>query len=164
GDDAAQIDSHTQKHRWEELKAGERAAKGKSGVLDDVPRALPALRRAEKLQRRLSSVGFDWHSAKLVLDKVAEEAADIGEAEARGASHAEIEGEVGDLLFVIANLARHLKVDPETALSVTNAKVVRRFHWIEAQLAKTGRKPTDATLAEMEALWIEAKTAVDNSG
>jgi nucleoside triphosphate diphosphatase len=158
GDDAARIDAHAQKDRWEELKAGERAAKGKAGVLDDVPRALPALRRAEKLQRRLSSVGFDWHSAKLVLDKVAEEAAEIVEAEARGASHAEIEGEIGDLLFVIANLARHLKVDPEQALSVTNAKVVRRFHWIEAELAKSGRKPVDATLDEMESLWTKAKT------
>jgi ATP diphosphatase len=158
GDAADRIDAHTQTHRWEELKAGERAAKGNTGVLDDVPRALPALRRAEKLQKRLSTVGFDWHSAKRVLDKVTEEAAEIVANQKAGASHAELEGEVGDLLFVIANLARHLEVDPEQALSVTNAKVVRRWHWIEQQLATAGRNPKDVPLDELEALWQRAKT------
>ena len=143
---------------WEEAKAGERAAKGQSGTLAGVSAALPALARADKLQKRLSSVGFDWNSPKLVLDKVAEEAAEIVEAQASGASHAELEGEVGDLLFVIANLARHLKVDPESALRATNSKVTRRFAWIEAELAKAGRKPADASLEEMEALWTKAKT------
>ncbi len=143
---------------WEKAKAEERAAKGKSGVLDDVARALPALSRADKLQKRLSSVGFDWNSPKLVLDKVAEEAAEIVAAQEGGASQAEIEGEIGDLLFVIANLARHLKVDPEAALRTTNSKVVRRFGWIEAELARAGRQPTDAKLDELEALWQRAKT------
>ena len=158
GEAAAAHDSHTQKDTWETLKAGERKARGEAGTLDGVPLALPALTRAEKLQRRLSSVGFDWNSPKLVLDKVAEEAAEIVEAQAKGASHAELEGEIGDLLFVIANLARHLKVDPEAALRTTNSKVTRRFAWIEAELAKAGRGPKDATLEEMEALWQQAKT------
>ena len=106
----------------------------------------------------MASVGFDWDSPERVLDKITEEAGEIVEASAAGASHAEIEGEIGDLLFVVANLARHLKVDPEAALRVTNAKVVSRFKWIEAALAKQGRTTADATLEEMEALWQEAKT------
>ncbi len=160
GEVTAERTSHQQKDTWEAIKAGERKSKGEGGTLDGVPLALPALTRAEKLQRRLSSVGFDWNSPKLVLDKVAEEAAEIVEAHAAGASHAELEGEIGDLLFVIANLARHLKVDPEAALRTTNSKVTRRFGWIEAQLATNGRKPTEATLEEMEALWTQAKTTV----
>jgi ATP diphosphatase len=143
---------------WEAQKAEERAAKGHGGTLDGVSHALPALSRADKLQKRLSSVGFDWNSPQLVLAKVTEEAAEIVEAQASGASHAELEGEIGDLLFVIANLARHLKIDPEAALRTTNSKVTRRFGWIEAQLAKEARKPTDATLEELEALWVQAKT------
>lgn len=153
-------DTGAQTAAWEELKAVERGAKGPKGVLDDVPLALPALTRAEKLQKRLSSVGFDWHSAKLVLDKVAEEAAEIVEAVDCGAPQDEVAGEVGDLLFVVANLARHLKVDPEAALRTTNSKVERRWRWIEAQLAAEGRGPKDATLAELEALWQRAKTEV----
>ncbi len=151
-------DSEAQTASWETLKAAERGAKGPARVLDGVPLALPALIRAEKLQRRLSSVGFDWNSPKLVLDKVAEEAAEIVEAQASGAPQSEIEGEIGDLLFVVANLARHLKVDPEAALRTTNSKVVRRFNWIEAELARQGRSPKEASLEEMEALWQRAKT------
>lgn len=144
---------------WEEHKRRERAAKsGDAGLLDGVTRALPALLRAEKLQKRMASVGFDWDSPERVLDKIAEEAGEIVEARASGASHAEIEGEIGDLLFVVANLARHLKVDPEAALRVTNAKVVGRFKWIEAALAAQGRTTAEATLDEMEALWQRAKT------
>jgi ATP diphosphatase len=143
---------------WEEIKRRERAAKPDSGLLDDVTRALPALTRAEKLQKRMASVGFDWDSPERVLDKVAEEASEIADAHRAGASHPEIEGEIGDLLFVVANLARHLKVDPEAALRTTNAKVVRRFKWIEAALARRGRATIDASLEEMEALWQEAKT------
>src|ERR1700742_2264543 len=156
GDGEAAADAAAQKQTWEALKSGERRAKGKAGVLDDVSRAVPALLRAEKLQKRLSSVGFDWNSPKLVLDKVAEEAREIVEAHDGGAGHAEVEGEIGDLLFVIANLARHLKVDPEAALRVTNAKVVSRFKWIEAALEKQGRTTSGASLEEMEALWQEA--------
>ncbi|MEI9886939.1 MAG: MazG nucleotide pyrophosphohydrolase domain-containing protein [Rhizomicrobium sp.] len=143
---------------WEAAKTRERAAKGQGGTLDGVARALPALSRADKLQKRLASVGFDWNSPQRVLDKVVEEAAEIAEAQAAGAPQAELEGEIGDLLFVIANLARHLKIDPEAALRATNSKVERRFAWIEAELAGAGRKPADAALDELEALWQRAKT------
>jgi nucleoside triphosphate diphosphatase len=141
---------------WEDHKKNERAQKA-GGVLDDVPRALPALLRALKLQKRLSTVGFDWDSAPKVLEKVVEEAREIVEAQEAGAPLSKIEDEVGDLLFVVANLARHLKIDPEAALRGTNAKVVRRFRYIEQELAAQGRTPAQATLDEMEALWQEAK-------
>ena len=141
---------------WEEHKRGERAAK-QAGILDDVPYALPALLRAEKLQKRAGSVGFDWESAPKVVEKIAEEAAEIVEAQTSGASADRLAEEVGDLLFAVANLARHLKVDPENALRCANAKFVRRFHAIEAGLAARGRTPAEATLDEMEALWQEAK-------
>jgi len=131
----------------------ERTAAGQVSLLDDVASALPALTRAEKLQRRASTVGFDWNNAHLVLDKLAEEAREILDAP----SQAEREEEIGDLLFVVANLARHLKVDPEAALRGANAKFTRRFHHIEATLAARGIKPGDASLEEMEALWQEAK-------
>jgi len=141
---------------WEEHKRGERAAKP-GGILDDVTSALPALLRAEKLQKRAGSVGFDWDSAPKVVEKIAEEAAEIVEAQAAGAPAHKIEEEVGDLLFAVANLARHLKVDPEKALRAANAKFVRRFRSIEAGLAARGKKPAQASLDEMEALWVEAK-------
>ena len=155
---AATIDSaEKQTVAWEEHKRRERAAKP-GGLLDDVTAALPALLRAEKLQKRMASVGFDWDSPERVLDKIAEEAGEIAQARRDGAGHAEIEGEIGDLLFVVSNLARHLKVDPEAALRVTNAKVVKRFRWIEAALAAQGRTTAEASLEEMEALWQRAKT------
>jgi ATP diphosphatase len=141
---------------WEEHKRGERAAKP-GGILDDVPSALPALLRAEKLQKRAGSVGFDWESAPKVVEKIAEEAAEIVEAQNAGAPMERIEEEVGDLLFAVANLARHLKVDPEKALRSANAKFVRRFRFIEAGLAARGTKPGEASLEEMEALWVAAK-------
>ena len=141
---------------WEEHKRGERAAKP-GGILDDVPRALPALLRAEKLQKRAGSVGFDWESAPKVVEKIAEEATEIVEAQAAGAPAHKLEEEVGDLLFAVANLARHLKVDPETALRAANAKFVRRFRAIESGLAARGKTPAEASLDEMEALWVEAK-------
>jgi ATP diphosphatase len=156
--DAVVNDAAAQTVAWEEIKRRERAAKPAAGLLDDVTRALPALLRAEKLQKRMASVGFDWDSPERVLDKISEEAGEIAQARREGAGHAEIEGEIGDLLFVVANLARHLKVDPEAALRVTNAKVVSRFKWIEASLAKLGRTTSEATLEEMEALWQQAKT------
>jgi ATP diphosphatase len=155
--DTPGADARVTEGLWERAKAEERATRDQTGTLDGVSRALPALTRADKLQKRLSSVGFDWNSPERVLDKVAEEAAEIVEAQASGVSHAELEGEIGDLLFAIANLARHLKVDPEAALRATNAKVVRRFGRIEDELAKTGRKPSDATLEELEMLWQTAK-------
>lgn len=143
---------------WEKRKQDERAAKGQHSVLDGVAGALPALMRAEKLQRRASSVGFDWNNPDLVVAKIAEEAAEIVAARRDGAPQAEVAGEVGDLLFAVVNLARHLNVDPEDALRTCNAKFTQRFHHIERALADQGRAPRDATLAEMEALWQAAKT------
>ncbi len=145
-----------QTEAWEALKARERAARHAS-ILDDVPRALPALMRAEKLQKRASKVGFDWDSAPKVVEKLTEEANEICEAQAEGAGPEKLEEEVGDLLFVVANLARHLKVDPEKALRTANAKFVRRFGHIETSLKAAGRSCEEASLDEMEALWGEAK-------
>ena len=142
---------------WEEHKSRERAAR-KHGLLDDVPTALPALLRALKLQNRAARVGFDWDSAPKVVEKIAEEAAEIVEAQAEGASPERLEDEIGDLLFAVANLARHLGVDPEAALRSTNSKFVRRFREIESALAKQDRALSDASLAEMEELWQAAKT------
>jgi MazG family protein len=157
---AAVEDSAAQTVAWEEHKKKERAAKAAGGggsLLDDVPRALPALLRAVKLQKRAASVGFDWDNASKVLEKLTEEAQEI--VDARGQSQEKVEEEVGDLLFVVANLARHLKVDPETALRAANAKFVRRFKMIESELSKQGKTPEHASLDEMEALWQAAKLA-----
>jgi MazG family protein len=154
GDAQAQMDASAQKDFWEKLKDGERAAKGHESLLDDVASALPALMRAEKLQRRASSIGFDWNNADLVVDKIAEEAREVAEAR----TQAEREEEVGDLLFVVANLARHLKVDSEAALRAANAKFTRRFKHIERELQGRGVALGEASLQEMEALWQEAKT------
>jgi ATP diphosphatase len=151
GDEKAKTDAAGQKDFWEKLKESERAASGQTGLLDDVAGALPALTRAEKLQRRASTVGFDWNDPLLVLDKLAEEAREVLDA----TNQAEREEEIGDLLFVVANLARHLKVDPEAALRDANAKFTRRFRHIEATL---GTRMASASLEEMEALWQEAKT------
>ena len=150
----AQADPHSQKLAWEEIKAQERQAKAQTGILDDVPVALPALLRAEKLQRRAASVGFDWNNAAKVVKKIAEEAQEVVDA---GPDQAKRQEEIGDLLFVVANLARHLKVDPEAALRAANAKFTRRFRFIETILASDGRKPAEAGLGEMEALWQQAK-------
>jgi ATP diphosphatase len=153
GDEAAKQNAEDQKAYWEALKVEERKARAQHGVLDDVPGALPALVRAEKLQKRASSVGFDWNNAATVVDKIAEEAREVAEAPDQAAR----EEEIGDLLFVVANLARHLKVDPEAALRAANAKFTRRFRHIEATLAERGSSPAAATLEEMEALWQDAK-------
>jgi ATP diphosphatase len=143
---------------WERVKASERAAKAKGGVLDDVALGLPALMRAEKLQKRAARVGFDWPDVALVLDKITEEARELAEAR-RTLPQDKIAEEMGDLLFVMANLARHLGVDPEDALRRTNAKFTRRFAYIEAALAQAGKRPADSDLAEMDALWTDAKRA-----
>ncbi|MCC5963657.1 MAG: nucleoside triphosphate pyrophosphohydrolase [Rhodobacteraceae bacterium] len=141
---------------WETVKAAERAARAQAGVLDDVALGLPALMRAVKLQKRAARVGFDWPQTDHVLDKMQEEARELVEARDT-LSAEEVAEEFGDLLFVMANLGRHLGVDPEAALRSANAKFTRRFRAIEAALARDGRSPADSDLAEMDALWNAAK-------
>ncbi len=146
------------KRIWSEVKAAEKAAQGREGdsLLAPVPRALPALVEAQQITSRAAQVGFDWENPEQVLDKLREELDEFAEAR-RGGSHDELEGELGDLLFVLVNLARFVKVDPEQALRATNAKFRQRFAYIEAKLAEHGSKPSEATIEEMEALWQEAK-------
>ena len=156
GDQSNAKTADQQVQDWESVKAAERAAKARGGVLDDVALGLPALMRAEKLQKRAARVGFDWPDIGHVVDKIAEEARELAEARDTLAQD-KIAEEMGDLLFVMANLARHLKVDPETALRRANAKFTRRFAHIEAELARIGKRPEDSDLAEMDALWDAAK-------
>ncbi|MCH2164986.1 MAG: nucleoside triphosphate pyrophosphohydrolase [Marinovum sp.] len=158
GDQSRDKSAEQQSADWETIKAAERAAKGAKGVLDDVAVGLPALLRAMKLQKRAARVGFDWPETTQVLDKLLEEARELTEARDTLTLDA-IEDEMGDLLFVMANLARHLGVDPEAALRRTNAKFTRRFSAIEAALATQGKRPEDSTLDEMDALWDAAKAA-----
>ena len=141
---------------WEDIKEMERASKTKEGVLDDVALALPALMRALKLQKRAARVGFDWPNISLVLDKIQEEAYELAEAR-QNMNHVEVEEEYGDLMFVMVNFGRHLKVDAEAALRAANAKFSRRFRYIEDQLAKQGISPEQSNLDDMESLWNEAK-------
>jgi ATP diphosphatase len=141
---------------WEKIKAAERGAKAPARVLDGVALGLPGLTRAVKLQNRAARVGFDWPSTAEVVDKITEEAAELVEARDQ-MTEAEVTEEFGDLLFVMANLARHLKVDPEAALRAANAKFTRRFGRIEDWLAEAGKTPKDSDLAEMDALWNRAK-------
>ncbi|MFC5343816.1 nucleoside triphosphate pyrophosphohydrolase [Brevundimonas staleyi] len=157
-DEAAQADGPAQKLRWEEIKAAERASKAQHGVLDDVPVGLPALHRAAKLTKRAARVGFDWPSTDEVFDKLDEEVAEL-RAEIAAGDLEKAREEMGDLLFVVANLARKLGVEPEDALRGANAKFVRRFGFIEAELAKNGRTPDQSDLAEMDGLWDAAKMA-----
>ncbi|WP_395670504.1 nucleoside triphosphate pyrophosphohydrolase [Phenylobacterium sp.] len=148
-----------QKIGWEEIKAGERAKKGRdASLLDDVPVGLPALTRAVKLSKRAAKVGFVWPTAEAVIEKLHEEVGEL-EAEVAAGDLGKARAELGDVLFVVANLARHLDVDPEDALRATNAKFVRRFQHIERRLAEAGRTPDQSDLAEMDALWDEAKAA-----
>jgi ATP diphosphatase len=147
---------------WERLKATERAADGAS-ALDGVAAGLPALTRAVKLQNRAARVGFDWPDATAVLDKIAEETAELVEAQQAGDADRLAE-EYGDLMFVMANLARHLRLDPESCLRAANAKFTRRFHAIEAALARQGRSPAQSDLTEMDALWNAAKRAERDGG
>jgi len=165
GDEDARA-AGTAKATWERIKGEEKAARRAerggadepAGLLSTVARGLPPLTRALKLQEKASTVGFDWNDPKAVLAKLREEITEIEEVLAEPVpSRDRLEDEVGDLLFVVVNLARHLKVDPEQALRRTNAKVETRFAAIETALAKQGRSPAEATLEEMEALWQEAK-------
>ena len=156
--EAAKPDGVTQKARWEDIKAAERVAKAQHGVLDDVPVCLPALARAAKLTKRAARVGFDWPSTDEVFDKLHEEVAEL-RVEIAAGDLDKARDEMGDLLFVVANLARKLGVEPEDALRGANAKFARRFGFIEAELAKDGRTPEQSDLAEMDGLWDAAKAA-----
>jgi MazG family protein len=157
--DAAVRDSGEQTVAWESIKAEERAAKGRGdSVLADVPAGLPAMTRAVKLTRRAARVGFDWPDPTAVLEKLYEEVDEL-KVEIAAGDQAKAREELGDLLFVCANLARKLDIDPEDALRAANAKFTRRFGHIEDALAADGRKPEQSTLAEMEGLWLEAKQA-----
>ncbi|HEY1545991.1 MAG TPA: nucleoside triphosphate pyrophosphohydrolase [Xanthobacteraceae bacterium] len=155
---------------WHDIKAQEKAAKaakasahsadaaGPDGTLAGVPLALPALTRALKLQQKASKVGFDWNDPRAVLAKIREEADEIEAALDEGET-VEAAAETGDLLFAAVNLARHLDADPEAVLGMTNRKFERRFAWIERALGQRGKTPSEATLAEMDALWDAAKAA-----
>jgi nucleoside triphosphate diphosphatase len=162
---AATVESaRAQSHAWEAAKAAERASKADRaesphGVLDDVPLASPALVRAAKLQRRAAQVGFDWPEPGQVLDKIEEEIGELRAELGGSTSRDRLSDEIGDLLFAVVNLARHLEVDGETALRQANAKFERRFRAIEDALRARGRRLEDASLDEMEALWQRAKIA-----
>jgi len=160
------VSADQQTSRWEEHKAHERAAKTAAAgwapsAFDDIPAALPALKAAEKLQKRAARVGFDWPDAAQVLDKIEEEVAEIKAAMAAQAAgvtgREKLADEIGDLLFACVNLARKANIDPGMALRGTNLKFERRFRRIEELLAARGRTPAEATLEEMEALWVQAK-------
>ncbi len=153
GNDNREKSAEQQTADWEKIKAAER---GPARVLDGVALGLPALTRAVKLQKRAARVGFDWPSTDEVVAKIAEEAAELVEARAT-LTEAEVAEEFGDLMFVMANLARHLHVDPEAALRAANAKFTRRFNRIEDWLAEAGKIPAQSDLAEMDALWNRAK-------
>jgi nucleoside triphosphate diphosphatase len=143
---------------WSKIKAQEKAARPhrKAGLLADVPVALPGLTRAVKLQSKASTVGFDWNDARLVLAKIREETDEI-EAAIETGEATKIQDEIGDLLFAVANLARHVDTDPEAAIRSTNEKFARRFAHIEQRIAQRGQKLGEVSLAEMDALWDEAK-------
>ena len=163
GDESREKSAEQQTRDWEAIKAAERAEKAQTGVLDGVAVGLPALLRALKLQKRAARVGFDWPETTQVLDKIAEESAELVEA-AETLPHDKVEEEMGDLLFVMANLARHLKVDPEAALRRANAKFTHRFARIEDWLVEAGKTPDQSDLAEMDALWNRAKAEERGNG
>lgn len=143
---------------WSDVKAGEKKDKGQAAepLLASVPRSMPALVEAQQLTTRAAHVGFDWENAEQVLEKLREELEEFHEAR-RGTSHEEMEGELGDLLFVLVNLARFVKVDPEQALRKTNAKFRERFGFVERRLKERGKTPGESSIDEMESLWQESK-------
>ena len=157
GDEAARL-AGVQKGFWEANKAKERSGQPRQGLLASVPKALPGLTRANKLTAKAAKVGFDWPHVDFVYDKLSEEIAELKSAPPEHKGE-----ELGDILFVLANLARHLGVDPEAALRATNAKFERRFGFIEAELTKQGLEPKDSNLKEMDALWNAAKAQERNA-
>jgi ATP diphosphatase len=156
GDESRDKSAEQQTQDWEKIKAAERAAKDRAGVLDDVAIGLPALMRAQKLQKRAARVGFDWPEISMVMDKIIEESSELAAAQ-KSADQSHIAEEFGDLLFVVVNLGRHLGVDAEEALRAANSKFTRRFRFIEDSLSAQGRSPSQSDLAEMDALWNAAK-------
>jgi len=158
GDQTAQTGDDVKKI-WSEVKASEikKAKPGETALLDGIPRALPALVEAQQITSRAASVGFDWSNSSQVLDKLREELAEFESARQSG-SAGQLEDELGDLLFVLVNLARFVKVDPEQALRKTNAKFRRRFGFVEAKLADRGVRLRDSNIDEMESLWQQAKS------
>ncbi|WP_432449934.1 nucleoside triphosphate pyrophosphohydrolase [Aliiroseovarius marinus] len=158
GDETRDKSAEQQTRDWETIKAAERAGKSQKGVLDGVAIGLPALLRAVKLQKRAARVGFDWPEIGMVLDKITEEAREVAEARDHLGPE-ELREEVGDLLFVVANLARHLDVEPEEALRHANAKFERRFKGIERRLTEIGKTPEQSTLEEMDDFWEAEKAA-----
>lgn len=160
GDESRDKSAAQQTLDWEKIKADERASKGvtAAGTLDGIALNLPALTRAVKIQKRAARVGFDWPSTDEVVDKIAEEAAELVEARDTLSHDKQVE-EYGDLLFVMANLARHLKIDPEEALRQANAKFMRRFNALEQRLAERGKAPAQSDLDEMDGLWNDVKAS-----
>ena len=158
GSESRDKTAEDQTRDWERIKAAERAQKASHGVLEGVALGLPGLTRAVKLQKRAARVGFDWPSTDQVLDKVREEMGELVEARQSLGKDEQVE-EFGDLLFVMANLARHLDIDPEEAIRAANGKFTRRFESIEKALAEDGRTPQDSSLEEMDRLWDRAKAA-----
>ena len=162
-EDPARRDEFLNSGLWERIKAEEKAERGEAidtiSILSDIPVGLPGLTRASKLQKCAADVGFDWSYVGLIIDKVEEELAELKDAIANGESKDRIADEFGDVAFVLANVGRRLGVDPESALRGTCAKFIRRFRHIEAALADQGRRPKDADIDEMEALWNAAKRA-----
>ena len=158
GEESRDRTAQEQTQAWEAIKAAERAGKSETGVLDGVALGLPALMRAAKLQKRAARVGFDWPQTAQVLDKLIEEAHELVEARDT-LGEDEIEAEMGDLLFVMANVARHMGVDPEVALRRSNDKFTRRFKYIERELEKRGKRPVESDLDEMDARWNEIRRA-----
>ena len=158
GDESRDKSAEQQTADWEAIKATERTEKAQDGILDGVAVGLPALLRAYKLQKRAARVGFDWPVVDDVIAKIAEEAAELVEARDT-LTPAEVEEEYGDLMFVMANLGRHLGVEPEAALRAANKKFIRRFNGVEARLRDIGKTPQDSDLTEMDALWDAVKHA-----
>jgi len=156
GDESREKSAEQQTADWEAIKAKERAGKAQGGALDGVAIGLPALLRAYKLQKRAARVGFDWPTTDQVIAKITEEATELVEAR-ETLTQTEVEEEFGDLMFVMANLGRHLGIEPEAALRAANAKFTRRFEGVEAKLRDLGKTPTDSDLAEMDALWDAVK-------